>query len=559
MIGNVPPSASANIAVRDIRSEAQVMMNPQRQIAIVGDVLSKPLFRFDRAGLGFAFELRHHDIDQHIAVLLSADAPDVLISHYAPRPPVSPDGWPAYIASFQTYLDAARGYARRQRGILVLNTLLGPIDRLIGLDHLEALAQTARLNQLIGDLAREERLVVVADLAGALCRVGLDRALNWQNELVMRMPYTAAAIPAIVGEYAKVIRERFCPRKKVLVVDADNTLWRGTVGEDGIDGIEIGSEYPGSVFATFQRTLLAARRSGLMLALVSKNNEADVREVFEKRAMPLAWNHFSGVRVNWLRKSENIASLASELQLGLDSFVFIDDNPFEIAEVGTTLPDVSCVRFEWEKPNEALPLLFRQAGLSSWAITDEDLRRSAQYAEEAGRRAERTAVGSIDEYIRSLDIRLEVGCNRRAALARIVQLTNKTNQFNLTTRRYSDVEIRQAMDEGHVYDFRVIDRFGDMGIVGVVIVRRGEIETFLMSCRALGREIEGNMLAYVCGRHAGEALSARYLATARNPMVADFYDRHGFRLIEATDHGRLYACVLPEADRIPVPIVEVNE
>ena len=534
-------------------------MSIARRIAIVADVLTKPLFRFDRAAVGFAFELRHHDIDQHFQVLLSDEAPDVLVSHYSPRPPQSPDGWVEHTAAFQSYLDAARAYAKSQRGIIVLNTLPPPIDRLVGLDHLDALSRTAGLNQWIFDLAREQRMVVVADLAGALSRVGIDRAVNLQNELVMRMPYTAAAMPAIVGEYTRVIRERFLPRKKVLVIDADNTLWRGVVGEDGIDGIDVGSEYPGSVFATFQRSLLAARRSGLVLALVSKNNLADVREVFEKRTMPLAWDHFTAVRVNWTRKSENIASLASELELGLDSFVFIDDNPFELEEVSTALPAVTCLRFDWRKPNEALPLLFRQTGLSSWAVTEEDLRKAEQYAEEAGRRAIRESVGSIDDYIKSLNIRLYVGCNRGSALVRIAQLTNKTNQFNLTTRRYSEAEIRQAMDAGHVYDFRVVDRFGDMGIVGVVIVRSGEIETFLMSCRALGREVEGNMLAHVCVRHSGEPLRARYLPTTKNAMVADFYDRNGFSLIEGADKGRIYEYVSPRTGLIPVPIVEVKE
>jgi FkbH-like protein len=190
-------------------------------------------------------------------------------------------------------------------------------------------------------------------------------------------------------------------------------------------------------------------------------------------------------------------------------------------------------------------------------VTAEDTRKALQYAEESQRREVRASAGSLEDYIRSLEIRIEVGRNREEAVARVTQLTNKTNQFNLTTRRYSEAEIRAAMNEGSVYDFRVIDRLGDMGVVGVVIVRDDEIEAFLMSCRALGREIEGNMLAYVCDRHESPPLRAAYLPTAKNAMVSDFYDRNGFELAQSQDGVKHYQYVGMQRTLVSVPITEV--
>lgn len=533
-------------------------MSVTRHIAIVSDCVSKPLFRLRSEAIGCPITVDHHDIDQHLQVLLTAPATDALIVHVGFRYFDLAADEAVIRQRLNELIGGIESFLVRSSAVVVLNTILPPTHRLVGMNHLNALSLTHEINGRFIDLARRERRVSLADLAAALTSVGLERAINLQNDWVMRMPFTAAAIPLITSEYAKVLRERFVARKKVLIIDADNTLWRGVVGEDGVDGIEVSEDYPGTVFHTFQQQLLAARRSGLVLALVSKNNLADVQEVFAKRSMPLKWDDFTTHRVNWLRKSENIASIAAELDLGVDSFVMIDDNPFELEEVSSSLPGVTVLRFEWQKPAEALGLLYRTPGLSTWDVTAEDARKAAQYAEESQRREVRASAGSIEDYIRSLDIQIQVGRNRESALARVVQLTNKTNQFNLTTRRYTEADMQSAMVEGVVYDFRVVDRLGDMGIVGVVIVRAGEIEAFLMSCRALGREIEGNMLAYVCAQHAGLALRACYLPTAKNAMVADFYDRNGFSLQHSENGAKFYQFSGSPKNLVPVPIDEVE-
>lgn len=533
-------------------------MTAHRRVAIVSDCVSKPLFRLRAEDLGFPLSVDHHDIDQHVQVLFSAPEADALVVHVGFRYFDFNAGEASVRLRLDELLAAIEHFLERSQAIVVLNTILSPTQRLVGLHHLNTLALVNEINNRFIELAQRERRVAIADLSSVLTSIGIEKAINLQNDWVMRMPFTGAAVPAITAEYSKVLRERFVARKKVLIIDADNTLWRGVVGEDGVDGIVVGEEYPGTVFQLFQQQLLAAQSSGLVLALVSKNNLADVQEVFAKRNMPLKWGSFTAHRVNWLPKSENIASIATELDLGLDSFVMIDDNPFELEEVASSLPGVTVVRFDWQKPAEALGLLFKTPGLSAWEVTAEDARKASQYAEESQRREIRASAGSIKDYIRSLDIKIQVGCNRQSALARVVQLTNKTNQFNLTTRRYTEAEMQHAMSEGAVYDFRVVDRLGDMGIVGVVIVRDGEIETFLMSCRALGREIEGNMLAFVCARHPDLALRASYLPTAKNAMVAEFYDRNGFRL-QHTDHGaKYYQFAEHPGNLIPVPIDEVE-
>lgn len=528
-----------------------------RRIAVVSDCTSRPLIRFSGVEVGFDFQIEHFGIDQHIQVLLSGPKLDVLLVHVGSRFFDFQSSLSVVRQRLNELLAAIDHFLRESSAILVLNTVGPPVHRLVGRQHMEAISLACEINCSFIRLANREARVSIADIASVLSTVGLSRAINLQNDWVMRMPYTGIAISAISSEYAKVLRERFVVRKKVLIIDADNTLWHGVIGEDGIEGVSVGKDYPGAVFQCFQYQLLEARDSGLLLAMVSKNNLADVRQVFGECSMPLKWDDFTAHRVNWMRKSENIISIAEELNLGLDSFVMIDDNPFELEEVSRSLPSVTCIRFDWQNPSEALSLLYNTPGLSAWEATAEDSGKAQQYADESKRKELFASSGSLEDYIRSLDIQIKVGCNRQSAVARISQLTNKTNQFNLTTRRYSEGEIRDAMIGGAVYDFHVADRLGDMGIVGVAIVREQEIEAFLMSCRALGREIEGNMLAYVCSKHSSVNLSASYVPTEKNSMVSEFYDRNGFELRHVIDGKRHYMYVGAENALVPVFITEV--
>src|SRR5262249_8847124 len=325
----------------------------------------------------------------------------------------------------------------------------------------------------------------------------------------------------------QVIRERYASRKKVVCLDADNTLWGGIVGEDGVERIAIDRQYPGTLYRRFQSQLLDLARSGVVLALVTRNNHADVEEPFERRDMPLKLEHFSSIQVNWEPKSDNIVRVAEELNLGLDSIIFIDDNPFELEQVKAALPEVEVYRFQAQWADAALGLLASIPGLKTWSVTSEDLQKAALYRDERQRTELRKQVTSLGDYLRSLDIRLEVGCNRISQVKRISQLTNKTNQFNLTTRRYSEGDVVSLMEAGSVFDVRLRGRFGDMGVIGVVIVGGGEIDPFLLSCRALGRGVEPQVLDYICRKFGSDALTASYVPTRKNIMTVEFYDANG--------------------------------
>lgn len=502
--------------------------------------------------------VRHRDIDQHSQVLIEESQADILILHTGLSYFLRDGSMEAATAQMVQYCDLLAKAAMRGSTLIIVNNLLAvPGPRIVGMDALKQADGVATLNRILTQCAEKHALISVADLVGVMSRIGTDRAISARNDFVMRMPYTQHVLPAIVEEYARVIRERFVPRKKVVVLDADNTLWGGVIGEEGVDGVEIGSEYPGIVYHRFQQQLRALRESGILLAMVSKNNYGDVVELFEKRTMPLALSDFAATRINWERKSQNIASIAQELNVGVDSMVFIDDNPFELEEVGRSLPDISAYRFDGGKTAEAIALLGTIKDLNCWSLTAEDRVKSQQYDQESQRQMVAQSAETIEDYIRSLNIHIEVGLNRIPQVKRIAQLTNKTNQFNLTTRRYSEAEMIELMKTAHVYDFRVSDRFGDMGIVGVIIVIDGTIDTFLMSCRAIGRRIEQAMLGHVCEQEEG-AVRGAYIPTAKNGMVADFYTDNGFTSAGETEGVRYFHYADGPHPAAPLMITKVD-
>jgi FkbH-like protein len=266
------------------------------------------------------------------------------------------------------------------------------------------------------------------------------------------------------------------------------------------------------------------------------------------------------MQVNWEAKSDNILRVARELNVGLESLIFIDDNPFELEQVKAALPDVDVYHFEAGRADRALGLLASIPGLKGWSITAEDRKKAEQYRDERKRTQLKQSATSLEDYLRSLDIKLKIGRNRKSQIQRIAQLTNKTNQFNLTTRRYSEADIARFMQTGTVLDVALSDRFGDMGVISVAIVLDNEIDTFLMSCRALGRGVEARILSYICERFGSPGMQAAYVPTAKNMMTAQFYDAHGFELV--ADEGpkgkryRLAGDCAPGPVEIPIEEVE---
>jgi FkbH-like protein len=320
---------------------------------------------------------------------------------------------------------------------------------------------------------------------------------------------------------------------KVLVLDLDNTLWGGVIGEDGLGGIQLGEDGLGRCYRDFQRAILGLKNCGVLLAVCSKNNEADARSVFDQHGMSLLhWDDFTSRKINWAPKPENIAQIARDLDLGLDSFVFIDDNPVERSLVRETLPKVIVPEFP-EDPAQLL-FWFHEEVAYPWfgkvRMTGEDRAKNEQYQARA-QRSELAATIDFTTFLKQLEARLTVRVDPGQYLPRLSQLTQKTNQFNLTTRRYNELEMSEFLsDEAYrAYSIEYEDKFGKEGVVGCAVVKLDSpavLDTFLLSCRVVGKQVEYQLLRSICDDLAAnghQVLVIEFLPTERNVPAADFY------------------------------------
>lgn len=429
---------------------------------------------------------------------------------------------------------------------VILNTIALPaIHALNGLEYNSASAFydiVYAYNDELRRLAHTRPSVLIADVAGLMCDIGHRHWFDNRMWHLARVPWTSTAMTSLAEHYAAVISGTLGKRRKCIVLDLDNTLWGGIAGEDGPNGIQLAEHGPGAAFVEFQEALRLARKRGILLAISSKNNPADALSVVRTHpSMRLHEVDFAATRINWEDKADNLRAIAAELNLGVDALVFIDDSPAERARVRQALPELAVP--EWPAdPSMYTTALFRLLSDCFWApdLTDEDRGRSAMYQAAEQRRVLAKSGGSLEDFLVSLKMRVNIGlCDLRTS-PRVAQLTQKTNQFNLTSRRYALSEIVDfvSRDDIRVYWLELEDRFGREGIIGVLIVRRlGDdctwvIDTFLLSCRILGRRVENAFLALAC-----EDLEARkvrrlvgqYCATGRNHMVADLYPRLGFK------------------------------
>ncbi len=328
------------------------------------------------------------------------------------------------------------------------------------------------------------------------------------------IPYTEEYFAALALALGRLIHAIRVPPAKVLVLDCDNTLWRGVVGEDGVEGIELTD-----AFLKVQEFAVALEGKGILVCLASKNTEADVLAVFEtRRDMRLKLEHIAAHRVNWLPKPTNIRALAQELNLGLDAFVFIDDNPVECAQVRAELPSV--ITLQLPPDAEVESFLKNLWVFDKLVSTAEDRERTRMYRENAARQALESTATDIADFLESLNIKIEINPPDEAEWPRVAQLTQRTNQFNFLTGRRTEAELRaRAVDGESVLRVRVKDRFGDYGLVGVIETHREadslSVDNLMLSCRVLGRGVEHAML-----RRLGEIADAAGLAWLCLPLVA---------------------------------------
>ncbi|OQW93749.1 MAG: hypothetical protein BWK79_09510 [Beggiatoa sp. IS2] len=371
---------------------------------------------------------------------------------------------------------------------------------------------------------------------------GILRLYDTRKWYLYRQPYREGFLLLLAEDLARLLAvQRGKGLKKCLVLDCDNTLWGGTIGEDGLAGIALGEDFPGNAFRDFQRQLVMLQQNGVFLALASKNNEADVWEVFDQHdAMVLKREHLAAARINWQPKIENLLSIAQELNILPESLVFIDDSRFEIAQVQETSPEITCLQVPEDLAS--LPLLLQKHHLfDQITVTSEDRERTIMVTQEKQRQSLKAALSTAD-FLTSLELKIEIFTVKREHLSRVTQLINKTNQFNLTTIRRTQEEVEMLIKSTDylILALRASDRFGHYGLVGVTIIHKlakiWSLDTFLLSCRILGRQIETALLAtivIIAQRHNVEFIHGYYQATLKNALVADFFSEHGFTKIDS--------------------------
>ena len=359
------------------------------------------------------------------------------------------------------------------------------------------LAAIRRLNDEIRRLLTDTGNAFVVDMNLCLARVGAQRFYDSRYWHRSRLPYTVEALEAIADEEVKFLRPMMGRTRKCLVLDCDNVLWGGIVGEDGLSGIELDATHPGSAYQEFQKEVLNLYHRGVILGLCSKNNEDDVWEVFDKHpGMVLKREHIAAARINWLDKGTNLRQLAGDLNLGLDSFVFVDDSAFEVNLVRKTMPEVDVIHIPKESASRAREILAAYGKFDTLALSEEDQKRGAMYRAEAGRRKLQAEFTDMQSYYRSLEMEVTITFDNAFCIPRVAQQAQKTNQFNLTTRRYTEADVKGLMNSADVdvLTLSLADRLGDSGVVGTCILRYeqtdADLDTFLLSCRVLGREIE---------------------------------------------------------------------
>lgn len=476
------------------------------------------------------------------------------------------------ISTFKSILTTIRG--RTNANVLVHNFRLPSYPNLGIYDYQISYSQFDLINELnssLKKLARSFSGVYIFDYDALSARYGRQKWTEARMWHVARMEVNAHYIPYLANEYMRYIINLAGLTRKCLVLDLDGTLWGGILGEDGLSGIKLGTGYPGSAYVDFQYAILDLYNKGIILAICSKNNEEDVLEVFEKHPfMILKPKHFASMRINWKDKASNIREIVEELNIGMDSVVFLDDNPVEVAQIRQLYPQILSYKLP-SRPEDYVEFLRNLPVFDTLTMTEEDKHRGEEYRQQAERRKLEVASSSLEDFYRNLDMRARIFPANDGSIPRIAQLTQRTNQFNLTTRRYTEQEIKSKMLDSswRVYSLELEDRFGKSGLVGVGILKieNGEIwiDTLLMSCRVMGRTVENSFIYFLATEACKlgfERLMAEYLPTAKNKVVANLYSSLGFQLIsvECEGNGRSVWCLdLADLKLSPSPYVPIIE
>lgn len=448
----------------------------------------------------------------------------------------------------------AKKFLDHSQSLLGVSDFLRPVQYAMGIyDSREASGEKTMIQVLNHRLSKWTQ-----DIPSRLYRIDSEKVLtacgkhavgDEKMRYLAKMVIPEKALPELAQELMRYIKPALGLTKKCLVLDLDNTLWGGILGEDGLEGIQLGIEPPGNAFYEFQKAVKVLQRRGILLAINSKNNFDLVREAFEKHPdMQLRLDDFACIRANWQDKARNMREIALDLNIGLDSLVYMDDNPAERLLMRQEIPEVWTVEMPEDFSNFRQTLLELDV-FEVLNITEEDRKRTDLYRAEAKRKGLKAEITDLRQYLESLAIVVEIYPAEPFTIPRIAQLTQRTNQFNLTTRRYKETDIQRMAqsDDWRVYVLKSSDRFGDHGIVGVGILRQlkkvWEIDTFLLSCRVIGRGIE-QMLLYHIGKEAlsggAETLRGFYRATRKNGLASSFYAKEQWNTVSRNDAETVY-------------------
>ena len=512
-----------------------------------------PILRASAYARGIALEIHTGEFNAYAQEMLDGESglyrfrPDAAVLAVQTR---DAGDLVSLLGRFEGWIAAFR---RNSAAALIVHSLElpAPADGILDAQQEAGEAEAVRaINRGLVTLARQHRGVYVLDYDALVARHGREQWGDERKWLTVRLPIASANLPHLAAEWMRFVHPLTGKLAKCIAVDLDNTLWGGVIGEDGMTGIQLGQEYPGAAYQGVQRTLRDLARRGILLAIASKNNAADALEALGSHpGMILKPRDFAAMRINWNDKAESLREIAAELNVGLDSIAFVDDNPVERQQVRERAPEAIVV----ELPED--PMRFAQAlrdcpWFERLTLSEEDRQRGEYYAAQRERAGLESAAASKEDFYRSLEQVAEIAPVAPATLARVAQLTQKTNQFNLTTRRYTEQQIQEMAncDGWRVWSLRVTDRYADNGLVGVAITRLEgevcEIDTFLMSCRVIGRTVETALLARVAqdARERGaKRLEGWFLPTKKNAPAREFYREHGFGEASKTAEGTRFA------------------
>jgi FkbH-like protein len=412
--------------------------------------------------------------------------------------------------------------------------ILGNLDATTGGGHTRFVAE---LNREFAMAAESNNKLLIQDVCSIAARIGLDNWFDRERWFSYKLVTTLAGSRALAISLAAIIRAMFGKARKCLVLDLDNTLWGGVIGDDGVDRIHIGRETPvAEAYTAFQEYCLSLRDRGVLLAVCSKNDEEVAKQGFQHPDSVLKLEHLASFKANWDPKHQNIELIAKELNLGADSFVFVDDNPAEREIVAGQVSGIAVPNVGDEVVNYA-GIIEAERYFEQLSLSKEDVERAALYQDNARREEFQAKFADYGDYLDSLEMVAEIDKFNSVYLQRIAQLTNKTNQFNATARRYTLAEMERIKDDPSYLGLycKLSDRFGDHGLISVVLGHLDSdalhLDLWLMSCRVLKREIEMIMLDALV-EHAAKmgvtTIYGYYLPTAKNGMVADLYPRLSF-------------------------------